>query len=547
MNNFWQKLETEKSFRNMKTSAYITTELDRLFAQHPIKTVLDLGCGAGRYVYYLKKYVTPVYAMDLYDNMSRNIDKKNIIYKNADMAEIPFKKTYDLILSTGVLHNANDKEHLNQTIKGIASHLTNDGFFLCSIFTNKLITEDLTPQANARFTVQDREPMVLLSEKEIDDLFEKYHLIKIHEVDKHVTDVGSGQRFVYTALYQKKKEIDFSHDYSFNQQKDFTNMVLSSKFLAKRDLSLDIQSLPLDSYPDEALIQNLLNQISKKYHLNTKNIVLGAAANGIIQNLVKLFFAKGGLLLTTEYSFTQPQVAVTRLGGTVQKVRHKQDLHIDFEQLLSSITPFTKAIFLCNPNNPTGFYEDPLEILSFARKISVPVIVSEAAIDFAQKSSLLDFYNKWPHNLIVVRTFSKAFGLAGLRIGYGIMKDSLFNYYKKNITRFEVSILSIHCAIQMLNNPSVLQNIQNVIRERDYLTTELKKIGIQVLPSESNTLMSQKKWPNSFFKMLFDNKIAVAIIEEDSPNHFFRIAIQDHRTNTIFIQKLKKLNIKEFK
>ena len=82
---------------------------------------------------------------------------------------------------------------------------------------------------------------------------------------------------------------------------------------------------------------------------------------------------------------------------------------------------------------------------------------------------------------------------------------------------------------------------------KDYLTTELKKIGIQVLPSESNTLMSQKKWPNSFFKMLFDNKIAVAIIEEDSPNHFFRIAIQDHRTNTIFIQKLKKLNIKEFK
>ena len=545
MNNFWENLKTEQIFRNMKPSSYITQEIQRIFQEYTIKKVLDLGCGAGRYLNFLCEYTSSVYAMDLYDNMSKNIDRHKVRYKNSDMSSIPFRTKFDLILSTGVLHNANSKEHLEKTIQEIARHLNDGGVFLCSVFTNKLITEDLIPESQDRFLVQNREPMVLLAEKEIDGLFKQYDLIKIKEVDKHVTDVGSGQRFVCTALYQKKEDTDFLKDYSFNEKQNFTNMVLSAKFLAKRNLTFDIKTIPLDSYPNEIKIQELLHQISKKYHLNTKNIVLGAAANGIIQNLVKLFFAKGGILLTTKYSFTQPQVAVTRLGGIVQKVQHKDDLHIDFEKLLSGITSFTKAIFLCNPNNPTGFYENPKEIVNFSKKTSVPVIVSEAAIEFTKKQSLLDYYEEWPDNLIVVRTFSKAFGLAGLRVGYAVMKEKYFNYYRKNITRFEVSILSVCCAMKMLNDPSVLENVEKIIDERNYLTSELTKLGIDVLRSESNTLMSKRKWPKKFFNKLYENKIAVAIIEDVSPCCYFRIAIQDHKTNVRFIQKLKKLDIKE--
>lgn len=545
MSNFWQNPETEKTFRALKPSLYITQELDQLFANQQINTVLDLGCGAGRYVKYLKKYITPIYATDLYDNMSKNINKTEVIYKNADMANIPFHKRYDLILSIGVLHNANNKKHLEKTIKSISSHLKENGFLICSIFTNKLITDDLTPEKNARFLVADREPMVLLSEQELDCLFKKYNIIKIKELDTHITDVGSGKRFVYTALY-KRDSVNFLKDYSFNQKPNCINMVLSSKFLAKRRLPSNIESTLLDSYPDEKLSESLLEKISTKYQLNTKNIVLGAAANGIIQNLIKLFFCHGGTLLTTEYSFPQPQVAVTRIGGFVRKIQHKDDLHIDFEKLALAITPFTKAIFLCNPNNPTGFYENPKDILSFAAKVSVPVIVSEAAIEFTKKQSLLDFYKVWPPNLIVVRTFSKAFGLAGLRIGFGVMKKFFFDYYRKNITRFEVSILSILYATYMLNDDSVAENVEKIIYERNYLASELSKLGIETFISDSNTLMSKKKWPKSFFNTLFDSKIAVSIIDDFSSNHYFRIAIQDHKTNVRFIRKLKQINIRKF-
>lgn len=342
---------------------------------------------------------------------------------------------------------------------------------------------------------------------------------------------------------------NYENDYSFDSNIDsVADMVLSGKYLAKRKLKIDVKKIKIDEYPSEERLEHLKQLLAKKYDKSSGQFVLGAASNGIIQNLVKLFFAKGGTLLVSEFSFPQPEFAVNRIGGKVKKIA-TENFKINFNNFVKEIDRNTKAIFLCNPNNPTGYYYDPKEIIDFARKVNpIPVIVSEASIEFARKSSLLNF--DLPENIIVTRSFSKAYGLAGLRVGFGYLSGKYLEMYQKNITRFEVSILSIEIAIQMLEKNDIKQNIDLVIKERKYLQSELEKLGIKTLKSDSNSFMSEKKYKLSFYKLLNENGISVAKVDSNREGYFyFRVAVQEHKTNKIFIDHLRKIgpeNIKKF-
>lgn len=348
---------------------------------------------------------------------------------------------------------------------------------------------------------------------------------------------------------EKDSEKNFTNDYSFDKDENCEiDMVLSGEYLDNRKLDLDLNNINIDEYPDNNRLDYLKKLIAKKYNKNYENFILGAASNGIIQNLVKLLFAKGGTLLTTEYSFSQPEYAVTRIGGKVKKVKHNQDFTINFDNIIKNIDKNTRAIFLCNPNNPTGYYYDSEILINFAKKVNVPIIVSEAAIEFSKNKSLLEY--DLPENIIVTRTFSKAYGLAGLRIGYAFLSGNYLELYIKNITRFEVSILSVEIAIKMLEKISIENNINLVISEREYLQKELKTMGIDTLISFSNAFMSLRMYKNDFFELLKQNGITVAQIDSAFENYYyFRVAVRKHSINKEFINKIKKIgynNIKIF-
>lgn len=340
----------------------------------------------------------------------------------------------------------------------------------------------------------------------------------------------------------------FLNDYSFNQDSNCNiDMVLSGKYIDDRKIDVNLNEIEIDEYPSYNKINELKALLAKKDNKDEKNYVIGAASNGIIQNLVKLFFSKGGTLLVSDFSFAQPEYAVLRIGGKVRKIPTK-NFKIDFNDMLNNIDGDTKAIFLCNPNNPTGYYYDPNEIITFAQKIDLPVIVSEAAIEFALKKSLLDF--ELPENIIVTRTFSKAYGLAGLRIGYAYLSGKYLELYNKNITRFEVSILSIIIAINMLKNLSIDKNVKLVIKERNYLQKNMNLIEIETLSSNSNAFMTRYMYHNDFFKLLKNMGISVAKVDSDFDNYYyFRVAIQKPDINKLFIKKLSNINpnkIKEY-
>lgn len=346
---------------------------------------------------------------------------------------------------------------------------------------------------------------------------------------------------------KKKDSRTFLNDYSFNKNSVCNiDMVLSGKYLDNRKLTMNLDDIEIDEYPSNDKINELKELISSLNNKNKENFVIGAASNGIIQNLVKLFFSRGGTLLTSEYSFAQPEYAVLRIGGKVKKVSTDSDFRINFENMLNSIDDDTKAIFLCNPNNPTGYYYDPVTIINFSKKVTIPVIVSEAAIEFTEKESLLNY--DLPENIIVTRTFSKAYGLAGLRIGYAFLSGKYLELYTKNITRFEVSILSIILAIDMIKNNSINKNIELVLKEKKYLQESMDIIGIETLESNSNAFMSRHMYHKDFFELLKRKGIAVAKIDSKYNNYFyFRVAVQKPDINKLYIEKLKELSLTEIK
>lgn len=336
-----------------------------------------------------------------------------------------------------------------------------------------------------------------------------------------------------------KSQRNYTDDYSYYQTCSI-DMTLSGRFLLKRKKEV-VDTCYFDQYPSHVLEEKLKIQIAKKYNLPKDDIILGCGCNGILQNLIKIFFNGNGNIVLPFYSFSQPEYAANSFGAYTKRVYCMEDYHINFQEMKHSVDKNTKAIFIANPNNPTGIYEDPLKIIKLAKNVNIPVIVSEAGIEFAQNKSLLEF--NCPDNLIVIRSFSKAFGLSGLRIGFARLPYQYKKLYLENITKFEVSSLSMVFALKFINSALISKNVYNVIQERQYLENSLNKLKIPMIPSHSNILMSKNSYSDDFFLQLSKLGIGVVKIFDELGKKHFRIAVQDKIVNRKFIRKMKGIKL----
>ncbi len=324
-------------------------------------------------------------------------------------------------------------------------------------------------------------------------------------------------------IISKRNYLD---DY-YNETKKDIDMSISGKFITPfPKLAIPVT---FDEYVTNEEITKLSNLIKEKYHLN-KEIIIGPGANGLIQNLLKVLMYRGGNLVTPFYTFNEAEYACSSFDGFTKRVFCK-NYRIDFAGLLNAIDQDTKCIYICNPNNPTGIYESLDKIIELSKHVQIPLIVDESCIEFTKKESLLE--REIPDNIIVLRSFSKAYGLANLRIGYMVCNKEFKKRYLEKITINEVSSIAIYSAIAMLNSTSVSKNITKVIEERERIKKELLKNKIECLDSDSNILFTK----NSF--NLPSNISLVKVKDEENELHY-RIAIQDEKTNDLFIKELNK-------
>lgn len=200
---FWQEESTSKSFSSKEPSKYITDVLEKFDLNK--KNCIDIGCGGGRYTRYLQSRGANVLAIDKYPEMIGDVYLQGINFIKCDMNNIPVKdNSYDLVLSIGVIHNSVTLDEFKESIKEIYRIATTKSNIVLSLFTNDVITNDLTLYGDNLYKVKNRPPMVLLSKEQIRQILLENNLKIINVIDEHVTDVGGGKRNVYTVLLQKQ-------------------------------------------------------------------------------------------------------------------------------------------------------------------------------------------------------------------------------------------------------------------------------------------------------------------------------------------------------
>ena len=252
-------------------------------------------------------------------------------------------------------------------------------------------------------------------------------------------------------------------------------------------------------YPDPFCI-GLRRKLGRKFGFDDSgdNVIISAGASGILLLLGEVFVCDGDEVVFCEPTFGAYASAATRNNGKAVACPLTPDQKFDLEAMKAAVTDRTKLVFICNPNNPTGTAVDSSELRAFIRSMPKHVItvVDEAYIEFATDPAVESMISEIDEdtNLIVVRTFSKIYGLAGERIGYSLMNKKLHAILQKATSVFVVGRTSLAGAMAALDDDSFLASTRAGIREgREYLPRELPALGWKVWESHTNFLYADSR------------------------------------------------------
>lgn len=235
--------------------------------------------------------------------------------------------------------------------------------------------------------------------------------------------------------------------------------------------------------------EKLITALAENFKLAENEIVVGAGSISLLQLALTTFTGPEAEVVYAWRSYEAYPIATRVAGATPVEVPLTYDGRHDFSSMANAITSKTRAVVICNPNNPTGTVRALEHIEAFIQRIpsNVLVILDEAYREFMQTPvDGLDLLAHFP-NLLVMRTFSKAYGLAGVRAGYAFGHPDLLEGIRKAIPPFSLSALAETAGIAALADSAHMRRIvSTIIRDRDTLQTELQKRGLQIPDSQSN-------------------------------------------------------------
>lgn len=249
----------------------------------------------------------------------------------------------------------------------------------------------------------------------------------------------------------------------------------------------------LHLYP-ESSCHFLVERLSQELGLAKENIIIGNGSNEIIELLARGFLSEGDEVISSECSFLVYPILTQACGAKYVSIPMK-DFRYDLKAIAQAITERTRLIFIANPNNPTGTYVNQQEVEEFLAHVPDHVMVcfDEAYVDFVDARDfphMLYPIKSGKPNVVVLRTFSKAYGLAGLRVGYGLASAKMIGYLHKIRQPFNVNTLAQVGAAAALDDRFFLWRTKRLVaRGRKYLVKHLQRIGLQVIPSQANFVL----------------------------------------------------------
>lgn len=255
----------------------------------------------------------------------------------------------------------------------------------------------------------------------------------------------------------------------------------------------------LNRYPDGSNFY-LVQAIAEKMGFAPEEVVVGNGSDEIIEFLVKAYVEKGDEVITSHPSFLMYQKVVQVRGG-LNKVFPLKEMRHDLQAMIQAITERTRLIFLDNPNNPTATAITPVDLYSFFSKVpeSVIVVLDEAYVDFMDYDMQVDVYSliqesKGRCGVVALRTFSKAYGLAGLRVGYGLMSKEVAGYLHRVRQPFNVNKLAQVAAVAALEDTEFYEKTLRKTREgRGWLQKEVTQLGCRSYSSQTNFFLVDVK------------------------------------------------------
>jgi histidinol-phosphate aminotransferase len=227
--------------------------------------------------------------------------------------------------------------------------------------------------------------------------------------------------------------------------------------------------------------EELIERISEYIGIEKSRIVIGSGIDGILEGTFNIFLEKGDTVSLSPPTFPYYTTLATIHGARIEKLKRDKDFQIKVSNI-----PKSKITLICSPNNPTGNLENPETVKRIVEESQGMVFIDEAYVEFAS-SDLLEFTEY--ENVILARTFSKAFGLANLRIGYAIMPEWVKKEYIKVTTPFPVSTAAIKAACAALDDLDYMKSaVERIKKDRERLFNELLSLGVEVYPSQANFL-----------------------------------------------------------
>ncbi|MEG1586645.1 MAG: histidinol-phosphate transaminase [Bacteroidales bacterium] len=321
-----------------------------------------------------------------------------------------------------------------------------------------------------------------------------------------------------------------------------------SEFTGDASVFLDANESPFENgynrYPDP-LQRELKQQIALLKQVSSDQIFLGNGSDEAIDLIYRIFCVpQQDNVVAPDPTYGMYQVCAEINDVEYRPVKLAPGFLLDAKVILDATDAHTKAIFLCSPNNPTGnlFAQDQIEkILDTFKGI---VIIDEAYIDFASRGSMTAYLERYPR-LIVLQTFSKAWGQASIRLGMAFASSEIIGYFNKVKYPYNINVLTQRHAIEMLREKSLVKEQScRILAERERLQKELQNIAVVecIYPTEANFLLVAVQNPDQIYKYLTEQGVIVRNRNKISLcQGCLRITIGTEAENTQLLKALANL------
>ena len=236
---------------------------------------------------------------------------------------------------------------------------------------------------------------------------------------------------------------------------------------------------------------NLRQALTKYTGFPVENIVAsGPGMDSLIDALNKLFVREGDEVILPVPTFTYYGISAAGLGGVPVCVEMDADYSLNMDKILDAVTERTKIIFLCSPNNPTGNVVEASVVQKLAEQVNAIIFIDEAYVEFSERGNLSDLVKEY-ENIVIGRTFSKAFGLAGMRIGYAVAPTWIVSNILRILPPFSVSILAETAAVAALEDLDDMTDGVKMVRKqrKKLIETVMKQTPYKAYPSEGNFII----------------------------------------------------------